>query len=621
MPLYIRVPRNISKATRDHMGNKSQAIVRSSAGLLVGACTMAGALFLAAASASADSLEGVVREALETNPELAAIRYNRQAIDEELRAARGLGLPSVDLRAKNGRRRDSLKTPLGVENTDTWHNSRDVSLSLSQRLFDGFERDHEVARQKNRVESARWRVADTANSIALRTVQAYFETQRAASVLAAARRNLSALMGLRARVLDRVDSGLGNVAEETEAGSRVAQAKAIVAEAEGRLADATALFRATVGRAPGRLQAVRVPYKALPGNVEAAVAAARAAAPSVIATQHDAVAARAAVGSAYSRLYPKLNFEVSTLHGRGTEEADDRDLEMRAMFVVRWSLFNGGINKARIREAYARSNEAVEISANTERVVERETRVSWNAIQAARARIPALRRQLQLARQTRSTYSEQFDVGARRLLDLLDAQSEVFLADAALRTEEFVGQFNTYRVFAAMGRLVDVLGVGYPVEAAEPHAKWRIEGVEGVRSPQRWWCRNAALSVLEPAFRHCVHGVTHMLCGIEACVVSAAAHDGTAVNTAARHASGSQQAWTFERGAEQSRQGVAKPGGGCAARLLAFGWRCRSTFPSKRSRPRHACVGHPRHCPLSWTDGDAGGHAIRLAACAGQVAS
>ncbi len=423
----------------------------------------------------ADTLPGVVAEALATNPELAAIRYNRQAIDEELRAARGLGLPSVDLKAETGRHRDSLRTPLGIENTDDWHPDKNVSLSLSQRLFDGFERDHEVARQKNRVESARWRVNDTANSIALKTVQAYFEVQRAAAVLAAAQRNEQSLMGLRARVLQRVDSGLGNAAEETEAGSRVAQARAIVAEARGRLEDAKALYRAVVGRAPANLQPAKVPYRLLPKTVEEAVAAARVAAPSVIATQHDAVAARAAVGSAYSRLYPKLNLELSTYHGKGTEEASDRDVDMRAMFVVRWSLFNGGINRARIREAYARSNEAVEISANTERVVERETRVSWNAVASAQARIPALRRQLQLARATRSTYTDQFDVGARRLLDLLDAQSEVFVAEAALRTEEFVQSFNAFRVLAAMGRLVDALGAPYPWEATEPHEHWRIE--------------------------------------------------------------------------------------------------------------------------------------------------
>jgi len=430
-----------------------QTLVSWKVGLALSAMALGPALSTAA---RADTLHSVVQEALQTNPELGAIRFNREAIDHELSAARGLGLPTFDIRSEIGRRRDSLKTPTGngIENSDTWHENRNLSMIMSQRIFDGFERTHEVARQKNRVESARWRVADTANSIALRTVQAYFEVQRSIAVLAAAQSNLSSLEALRSRVFARVDAGHGDAAEATEAGSRVANAKAILIEARARLEDAKALFRSVVGRNSGRLAAAQVPLRALPKTVSIAVAEARSAAPSIVATQHDATAAAAAVGSAYSRLYPRLNFEWSTNHGKGVDVENDRDLEHRAMLVVRWNLFNGGINAARIREARARVGEATEIAANTQRIVERETRVSWNAMVAARGRIPALRKQLQLARATRSTYSEQFDTGARRLLDLLDAQSEVFIAEAALRTEEFVGRFNSFRVLAAMGRLV-----------------------------------------------------------------------------------------------------------------------------------------------------------------------
>jgi adhesin transport system outer membrane protein len=437
-------------------------------GLFLFAFTSLVAADSATQSARPDTLRSVVDEALRSNPELGAIRFNRLAIDEELTAARGLGLPTVDAKSNIGRRRDSVRTATGIKTTDDWHGSREISLSMSQRIFDGFEYKHEVWRQENRVESARWRVADTANSIALRTVQAYFEVQRAKAVLAAARSNYSALRALRSRVMSRVNAGLGDSGEATEAGSRLANAQALVIEARGRLADARALFQAVVGRGPGRLKDAPIPRRALPKNVSAAVYHARSAAPSIIATQHDTTAAEAAVGAAYSRLYPRMNLEVSSNHGKGIDEDKDRHIEHRAMLVVRWNLFNGGIDTARIREARARAGEASEIAANTRRIVERETRVSWNAMVAARGRLPSLQRRLNLVRATRSTYSSQFDTGARRLLDLLDAQSEVFIAEAALRTEEFILRFNAYRVLAAMGRLVWALNLEMPIEASEP---------------------------------------------------------------------------------------------------------------------------------------------------------
>jgi adhesin transport system outer membrane protein len=326
-------------------------------GLFLFAFTSLVAADSATQSARPDTLRSVVDEALRSNPELGAIRFNRLAIDEELTAARGLGLPTVDAKSNIGRRRDSVRTATGIKTTDEWHGSRDISLIMSQRIFDGFEYKHEVWRQENRVESARWRVADTANSIALRTVQAYFEVQRAKAVLAAARSNYSTLRALRSRVMSRVNAGLGDSGEATEAGSRLANAQALVIEARGRLADARALFQAVVGRGPGRLKDAPIPRRALPKNVSAAVYHARSAAPSIIATQHDTTAAEAAVGAAYSRLYPRMNLEVSSNHGKGIDEDKDRHIEHRAMLVVRWNLFNGGIDTARIREARARAQE------------------------------------------------------------------------------------------------------------------------------------------------------------------------------------------------------------------------------------------------------------------------
>lgn len=111
-----------------------------------------------------------------------------------------------------------------------------------------------------------------------------------------------------------------------------------------------------------------------------------------------------------------------------------------------------------------------------QRIVERETRVSWHAMAAAGVRVPELRRQLDLNKSTRSAYMVQFDAGQRRLLDLLDIQAELFVTESTLRTEELVGAYNTYRVLAAMGRLVPALGLELPPEAVAPAAPTLIDG-------------------------------------------------------------------------------------------------------------------------------------------------
>ena len=239
--------------------------------------------------------------------------------------------------------------------------------------------------------------------------------------------------------------------------------------------NAQALFKSIIGRMPGKLSPAPA-ARSLPKSEESAVAEAVSASPSVLATQFDAIAAQAAVGSAYSRFSPKVNFEVTTGHDWGLVEDEDRNYDAAAMVVVRWNLFNGGIDKARIWEARARAAEADGINSNTALLVERETRVSWSSMRASSIRVPELRQQLSLQRQRRSAYLEQFDTGQRRLLDLLDVQNEIFVVESSLRTEELIGLYSGYRLLASMGRLVPALGLELPPEGVAPPAPNLIDG-------------------------------------------------------------------------------------------------------------------------------------------------
>ena len=240
---------------------------RATAGRIALAVLAAAVNVMVPTSAWADSLVGVVAEALETHPELAAIRFNRHAIDNELNAARGLRLPTVDARGEYGEHKNRTVTGTGFEDNNDWHEHRSIGVHASQRLFDGFEARNEIERQRNRVESSRWRVNDTANSIALRAVQAYLEVMRARAVRLAAQSNLDSHNNLLRRVRARVDAGKANEAEASEAGARAANARVLLAEADARVLDAEALFRSAVGRAPGKLTPPTPPSRSLPPSV------------------------------------------------------------------------------------------------------------------------------------------------------------------------------------------------------------------------------------------------------------------------------------------------------------------------------------------------------------------
>jgi adhesin transport system outer membrane protein len=429
-------------------------------------------------SAGAQSLNAVVREAVGANPELGSIRANRRAIDQELEAAKGLNRPTVDLSATAGvRSGDIPDTRTGQENRRVGRDRASGGVTVTQNLFDGFEGQSERRRQGERVNSARNRVADAANSIALRTTQAYLEVQRSAAVVEVAHRNVAAHAEILARVRNRSDGGGGSPVDVNVASARIEAARAFLAEAQARNRDADTLYRAVVGKAPGRLQAVQAPIKALPRTVEIAVAEAVQIAPSVVAALADTRAAEASIDTARSRFYPRLDAQVGLDANYGLYNRDRSRYDASALLVLRQNLYRGGIDTARVAEARERSYEARDAAENARRVVEREVRFAWSAIQSAQARRTALAKQLEQNRLAFGGYVQQYELGQRTLIDILDIQNEMFISQTNMVTEDFSGRYSVFRVLAGIGRLLPALGINPPEEATWPSG-------DPVRRPQ-----------------------------------------------------------------------------------------------------------------------------------------
>ncbi len=403
-------------------------------------------------TAQAESLKSAVRYALNNHPEISSLKYNRKAIGQELEAARGLWRPTVDVVAKAG----------GYINSKTTQEAYEISAVISQPLFDGGRGSFEKKRQKERVKSANNRLADTANAIALRVTQAYTEVQRSFAIQSAAQRNLRALQNIAYLVNRRVSGGRGNRADAAQARARVAAAQATLAEARQRVRDAYALYITVVGHRPKKLGTSSPRLSYMPRSLSSAISASRSRSPKILALRHDALAARAAIGTAESFLLPKLNLEVSGRYANELKDTAARDAHGKAVVVLKWNLYNGGINNARIQEAKYRASESLALSRVAALNIEKEVRLSWSARLAARDRASYLRKQLAANRASLAAQKRQFEAGKRTLLDILDTQNEVFTAETALKTEIFVARYNTYRILAAVGRLVSSLNISLP---------------------------------------------------------------------------------------------------------------------------------------------------------------
>lgn len=83
-----------------------------------------------------------------------------------------------------------------------------------------------------------------------------------------------------------------------------------------------------------------------------------------------------------------------------------------------------------------------------------------------------------------AAYRQEFDIGQRNLLDLLDAENELLAARSRLLTAEFAEEFGVFRTLASVGRLLKAFGLTPPSEAiTSARAKAGVIGAPPVPLP------------------------------------------------------------------------------------------------------------------------------------------
>ena len=133
--------------------------------------------------------------------------------------------------------------------------------------------------------------------------------------------------------------------------------------------------------------------------------------------------------------------------------------------MLRWNLFDGGIKSARVQESIRRESEALLGQQVAAREVEEAVKVSWDRIGRQNQLAGAYANQLSASDGLVSSYREQFTIGQRSLLDVLDAQNTRYNVQVQAETATFAARFAEYRLMAATGSLLAYLELDPPSQS------------------------------------------------------------------------------------------------------------------------------------------------------------
>lgn len=282
---------------------------------------------------------------------------------------------------------------------------------------------------------------------------------RLRTLLQRAQQNLAFHHSILGDVSKAATGGATSIADQQQAQERLIASQVRIEQIRDDLAQAESRFIQLVGLPIGPTGRILSVSAQLPRSIDQILGIARAENPLLKIRNADLDAQLAQVKSAESVFYPRVSAEVSASRGHDVNRVQGQTDEYRGELVARWNIFNGGIDAAAREEQIRRASELRMSVSVAHREVENEVRQSWERRRWLGSQRQMLQRQSQVSQQLLKSYREQFGIGARSLLDLLDTQNTAYATDAALLTAQHAELFSEYRLLASMGRLLKTMRV------------------------------------------------------------------------------------------------------------------------------------------------------------------
>jgi adhesin transport system outer membrane protein len=182
--------------------------------------------------------------------------------------------------------------------------------------------------------------------------------------------------------------------------------------------------------------------------------------------------------------HPRVEARVRSGVGNNFDGVQDQKRDTSASLVMNWNLFNGGADVARVRQATALLSQAADARDKSCRDTRQTAAIAFNDVNRLAEQLSSLERNAIASERARDAYRQQFEIGGRSLLDVLNAENELYGAKRALVQAEHDMIIAKARTHASMSGLVGALGLARAGSEEVPDAaNWQAGEDIATRCP------------------------------------------------------------------------------------------------------------------------------------------
>lgn len=410
-----------------------------------------------ASPSTAITLNNFVADVIQSNPQvLQRVHSYRQVVEDGHIAAKGWR-PSVDLTASTGVY--TTNSPLtGLQDND--YGSYNAALTVSQNLFNGYDTTHAKTEARARIRSELYRIYDDADNIAIEATGFYIDALKQRQLLELAKRNITSQEHILRKIHGRNISGVGRRSDEEQVQGRLAQARAGLLAQQNNLQDALTRLHYILGRyvAADELENPGIPV--LPQEeLELLLDRAIDNHPAMKSAAYNIEASESAFKRTKNKFYPQIDLQLKKLIGDDISGYDGATDEHSAAINLSYNLYNGGADRARQQQQLSAVYEHREYAVKVRRQIIEGLRLAWVAGKALDGQQGYLNEYVDKSKNTLGYYREEFFVGQRDLMDLLDAEGELNAAMVSHTNAKHDALIAVFQVYEGMGELFKALSL------------------------------------------------------------------------------------------------------------------------------------------------------------------
>jgi adhesin transport system outer membrane protein len=333
----------------------------------------------------------------------------------------------------------------------------DAGFTLRQLVYDFGAAKADIARSKSLVDAERLRLADQAEDIALRTVNAYFNLLEESELIALIDKVVADDNNFANLVKLNESQGNGTVADVNRIRSKVIEVEAVRTDITTSYRTAEDEFFRLTKLDPAQVRRPSAGLPHIPSSFEPALEAAKQSNPSLLALSASGASIDYQLASQQAQRLPRVDVQGDGLvkHYVGNPAASQGVVDSRLMLMVSYKLLDGGIMASQA-DRIVEDRKANDFKTLDEKEsIELNLRRFYQALSANRTKETAAIQGTATAQKANTLYLEQFKAGKRTVFEVLDSRMVVFTMQKNAVNGKYEQLRAAYGILRNMGRLVE----------------------------------------------------------------------------------------------------------------------------------------------------------------------